>query len=275
MAACSFGASGLKLYSFRLGPGRVELSNLQRNCYGLGFRKSLGFDGLVISKRLGKTYNPCLCVSAKNAQSSTDLQDPSEVGISAESTGHFSPNASEVESLLTEICDTTSIAEFELKLGGFRLHVLRNLATEENTNSPPPVSAPIISENVVPAEQNGSASSASLAIIKAEPTFGGIQKFLDTAADEGFTIIQSPRVGYFRRSRTIKGKQAPPSCKEKQVVKEGQVICYIEQLGGELPIESDVAGEVIKILRQDGDPVGYGDALIAVLPSFPGIKKLQ
>ncbi|XWS11828.1 hypothetical protein CRYUN_Cryun37aG0034500 [Craigia yunnanensis] len=39
--------------------------------------------------------------------------------------------------------------------------------------------------------------------------------------------------------------------------------------------KSDVSGEVIKILREDGDPVGYGDALIALLPSFPGIKKLQ
>ncbi|XWS11739.1 hypothetical protein CRYUN_Cryun37aG0025900 [Craigia yunnanensis] len=38
---------------------------------------------------------------------------------------------------------------------------------------------------------------------------------------------------------------------------------------------SDVSGEVIKILREDGDPVGYGDALIALLPSFLGIKKLQ
>ncbi|KAI7741639.1 hypothetical protein M8C21_017648 [Ambrosia artemisiifolia] len=49
---------------------------------------------------------------------------------------------------------------------------------------------------------------------------------------------------------------------EKQTVKEGQ-------LGGELPIESDIAGEVIKTIREDGDPsVGYGDALIAILPSF-------
>uniref|UniRef100_A0A3N7EMK9 Lipoyl-binding domain-containing protein n=1 Tax=Populus trichocarpa TaxID=3694 RepID=A0A3N7EMK9_POPTR len=83
------------------------------------------------------------------------------------------------------------------------------------------------------------------------------------------------KVGFFRRSRTIKGKRAPPSCKEKQIIKEGQVLCYIEQLGGELPIESDISGEVIKILREDGEPVGYGDALIAILPSFPGIKKLQ
>lgn len=69
-------------------------------------------------------------------------------------------------------------------------------------------------------------------------------------------------------------------------------------------LQSDISGEVVKILRKDGgksvfrrffasnivevslimayqftilvtEPVGYGDALIAVLPSFPGIKKLQ
>ncbi|KAJ0985693.1 hypothetical protein J5N97_004049 [Dioscorea zingiberensis] len=30
-----------------------------------------------------------------------------------------------------------------------------------------------------------------------------------------------------------------------------------------------------RYLGKDGEPVGYGDDLIAILPSFPGIKKLQ
>ncbi|KAI3712053.1 hypothetical protein L1987_70602 [Smallanthus sonchifolius] len=273
-ASGSFGASSLKLCNLRLAPARIELANLQQNCHGTRLPNTRRCDGLVLSQRSGKGYHKCLCLPAKNAQSGTDLEDYSEAEKSSESTSQLTPNASEVESLLTEICDTTSIAEFELKLGGIRLYVLRNL-TVENTSSPPPVSAPIISANVESTEQNGSASSSSLAITKTEPASGGIQTFLDKAADEGLNIIQSPMVGYFRRSRTIKGKRTPPPCKEKQTVKEGQVICYIEQLGGELPIESDIAGEVIKILREDGDPVGYGDALIAILPSFPGIKKLQ
>ncbi|KAD2394474.1 hypothetical protein E3N88_41451 [Mikania micrantha] len=280
MAACSFGASSLKLYNLRLSPARVELANLQQNYHGLGLWNPRRFDGLVLQQLSGKASHPSLCLTAKIAQSGTELEDCSEAEKSSKSTSQTSqtsqltPNAAEVESLLTEICDTTSIAEFELKLGGFRLYVLRNL-TVENTNSPPPVSAPIISANVESSVPNVSESSPSLAITKVEPTSGGTETILKTAADEGLTIIQSPMVGYFRRSRTIKGKRTPPPCKEKQTVKEGQVICYIEQLGGELPIESDVAGEVIKILREDGDPVGYGDALIAILPSFPGIKKLQ
>ncbi|XP_010493564.1 PREDICTED: probable serine/threonine-protein kinase DDB_G0282963 isoform X2 [Camelina sativa] len=56
-------------------------------------------------------------------------------------------------------------------------------------------------------------------------------------------ILQSPKVAFYRRSKTIKGKRMPSSCKEKDQVKE--------------------------------EPVGYNDALISILPSFPGIKKLQ
>ncbi|KAG4195662.1 hypothetical protein ERO13_A06G130000v2 [Gossypium hirsutum] len=62
---------------------------------------------------------------------------------------------------------------------------------------------------------------------------------------------------------------------QKQIVKEGQVLCYIEQLGCKILIASDVSREVIKILREDGDSIGYGDDLIAILSSFPGIKELQ
>ncbi|PWA96266.1 Biotin/lipoyl attachment [Artemisia annua] len=52
------------------------------------------------------------------------------------------------------------------------------------------------------------------------------------------------------------------------VIKEGKTICYLDQFGTELPVKSDVDGEVIKILFDDGEAVGYGDPLIAVLPSF-------
>ncbi|KAL0707676.1 hypothetical protein Bca4012_074102 [Brassica carinata] len=177
------------------------------------------------------------------------------------------PKPSEVEALVTEICDSSSIAEFELKLGGFRLYVATNLA--DNNSSPPqpqPIPAAVAaSATTEGVDSNGSASSTSLAITK--PT--------SSAADQGLVILQSQKVGFFRRSKTLKGKRTPSSCKEKDQVKEGQVLCYIEQLGGQFPIESDVTGEVVKILREDGEPVGYNDALISILPSFPGIKKLQ
>ncbi|KAH9625047.1 hypothetical protein KSS87_020800 [Heliosperma pusillum] len=188
------------------------------------------------------------------------------------------PNSNEVMSLLSDICDTTSIAEFELKLDGFHLHVTRALSAVINSPSPPPV--PSVSTSTSSSAyskepaSNDQVSTTSLAISKTGPLGIKSRALLERAADEGLVVIQSPKVGFFRRCRTIKGKRAPPACKEKQTVKEGQVICYIEQLGWEAPIESDVSGEILKFLCEDGEPVGYGDPIIAILPSFPGIKML-
>ncbi|XP_011014607.1 PREDICTED: biotin carboxyl carrier protein of acetyl-CoA carboxylase 1, chloroplastic-like [Populus euphratica] len=251
--------------------GRATVGNLQKQS-GLRAWKGRGrlqHAGVAISHKSREAF------SCRGSALETELttKEIKSLGL----TSQLIPNSSEIESLVTEICNTTSIAEFELKLGGFRLYVMRYL-TEKNEPTPQPLSPPPLAVTVKTttdaSDLNGSAST-SLAISKQEPSFGGIVSFLDRAADEGLMILQSPRVGFFRRSRTIKGKRAPPSCKEKQIVKEGQVLCFIEQLGGELPIETDISGEVIRILREDGEPVGYGDALIAILPSFPGIKKLQ
>ncbi|GAV65990.1 Biotin_lipoyl domain-containing protein [Cephalotus follicularis] len=275
MASCSLGASHIKI--LKLEYGGVRFSNLQkRNITRTWISRSpLQYAGLVTSRPSEKAFTVC-CGSTLGTESSTNLVGDSKGRKSSGLTSQLIPNSSEVEYLVSEICNSTSIAEFELKLDGFRLYVLRDLASKTSVPPPPPSPAPI-SLNTAPEapDLNGSVSTSSLAITKPVPSTGGIQMFLGKAADEGLMIIQSPRVGFFRRSRTIKGKRAPPSCKEKQEVKEGQVLCYIEQLGGEIPIESDVSGEVIRILRDDGDPVGYGDALITILPSFPGIKKLQ
>ncbi|GFY83468.1 biotin/lipoyl attachment domain-containing protein [Actinidia rufa] len=85
-------------------------------------------------------------------------------------------------------------------------------------------------------------------------------------------IIESAPVGSFRKGRTVKGRKLPPACLESHVIEEGQVIGFLDQFGKELPVRSDVAGEVLKVFFDEGDAVGYGDPLIGVLPSFPGIK---
>ncbi|KAK1575956.1 hypothetical protein Q3G72_009713 [Acer saccharum] len=276
MASCSLRASNIKIPKVNL--GRTTVCNLQPRTdvrKWMGWRP-LQYKGLAISRPSEKTFTVFSALSSET-ESATNVKDGNEESQETESSGLNSqliPNSHEVESLVTDICNTTSIAEFELKVDGFRLYVTRDLT--KNSIPPPPTPAPVSVLTTVDAPgSNGSVSASSLALSKPVPSSVGIQTLLDNAADEGLVILPSPKVGLFRRSRTIKGKRAPPSCKEKQTVKEGQVLCYIEQLGGEIPIESDISGEVIRILRQDGDPVGYGDALIAILPSFPGIKKLQ
>ncbi|TKY48099.1 Biotin carboxyl carrier protein of acetyl-CoA carboxylase [Spatholobus suberectus] len=271
MASCSLGTPDIKVLTLHFGGKKVGLSQ-QFGSRSWISRQSLQYTRLVASRQtvrfLASSNDP-----SPEIQIVTRSEEGSEEIKSSSLTSELIPKFKEVEFLLTKLCDSSSIGELELKLAGFHLHVVRDL-TEKIKTLPPPIPASVSVNNVAETPKtNGSVSTTSLAISKpAVPSPGSIQRFLDKAADEGLVIIQSPKVGFFRRSRTIKGKCAPPSCKEKQNVEEGQVICYIEQLGGELPIESDVSGEVIMILRKDGDPVGYGDALVAILPSFPGIK---
>lgn len=273
MATCSLGTLNIRISSSDFGRARAGILK-QFGVRTWTGQRSPQFAGVTlrVSCQSEKAQSVHSGPSFKS-KSAGNIENGSEEAKFSGLTNQLFPNSREVESLLTTLCDTTSIMEFELKLAGFRLYVMRDLTGK--TEPPPSQSpAPVSVSATAEAPANGSVST-SLAISKPVPSSGGFQTFLEKAADEGLVFLKSPRVGYFRRSRTIKGKRAPPPCKEKQIVKEGQVLCYIEQLGGELPIESDVSGEVIKILREDGDPVGYGDALIVILPSFPGIKKLQ
>nr|CAD1824311.1 unnamed protein product [Ananas comosus var. bracteatus] len=258
MDACRFGGvSNVKLFNlhsefgkFRCGwlftPCMTKYSGVERlsSC-----RKTPAWHETMRSVRYDRQLQGS-SLSMSRASSSENISEAIELEKSKAIRSQIIPQ--EVESFISTLCDTSSIVE----LSYFTLFAV--IVQPDNVNQV--------------SHSNGSAAATPLAISPAKSSPGGIQRILDTASDEGLVILQSPKVGYFRRSRTIKGKRAPPSCKEKQEVKEGQVLCYIEQLGGEIPIESDVSGEVIKILREDGEPVGYGDALIAILPSFPGIK---
>lgn len=274
MASGSLGVSNFKTPNLSFQKRRID--NLQKpNDVKTWIGQRLPrYPWLVIAPRFKKAV-PLFCSSSLEVQSDTNAVG-SEETISSGLTSQLIPNAPEVEFLVNEVCETTSVAEFELKLDGFRLYILRDLTSKPG---PPPVFAtPTTSSNtpVAPAASNGSATAPSLAITKAPSYSGNVQtSILDKAADEGLLILKSPKVGTFRRCLTRKGKVFPPACREKQMVKEGQVVCFIEHIVTQTPIWSDVSGEVVKFLRKDGDPVGYGDPLIAILPSFPGIKYLQ
>ncbi|KAK4800570.1 hypothetical protein SAY86_021057 [Trapa natans] len=186
------------------------------------------------------------------------------------------------EALLLEVCDETEVAELKFKIGDFEMHLKRNVGTAKAPISvvSPSVPPPIPSE---PMDQSGSSIPPPAAPAKPSPAkaspFNNVSfekssrlAALEASGASGYVLVSSPTVGSFRRGRTLKGKKQPPSCKVGNIIKEGQVIGWLDQFGTELPVKSDVSGEVLKLLIDDGEPVGYGDPLIAVLPSFPGIN---
>ncbi|WCJ19963.1 biotin/lipoyl attachment domain-containing protein [Euphorbia peplus] len=222
------------------------------------------------------------CVKAPAADTTVKSSGDGSVGAlekSGRSTAAF-PNG--FEALVLEVCDETEIAELKVKVGDFEMHLRRNVgATKVPLSNISPVEPPPIPTKPmdVSAPVSASPSPPKSFSEKSAPfmnhTFAKPSKLvaLEASGASGYVLVASPTVGSFRRNRSVKGKRQPPMFKEGDVIKEGQLIGYLDQFGTELPVKSDVAGEVVKILFDDGDSVGYGDPLIAVLPSFHGINK--
>jgi acetyl-CoA carboxylase biotin carboxyl carrier protein len=85
-----------------------------------------------------------------------------------------------------------------------------------------------------------------------------------TAADEAsLHTVKSPIVGTFYESAA---PGASAFVKPGDLIEVGQPLCIIEAMKLMNEIESDVAGEVIKRLVQNGQPVMFGEPLFLVRP---------
>lgn len=74
-------------------------------------------------------------------------------------------------------------------------------------------------------------------------------------------IMKSPIVGtYYRASDPT----APPFVKVGDTVRKGQVLCIVEAMKLMNEIESDVAGEIIRIHPENGHPVQFGEPLFTI-----------
>jgi acetyl-CoA carboxylase biotin carboxyl carrier protein len=60
---------------------------------------------------------------------------------------------------------------------------------------------------------------------------------------------------------------APPFAKVGDVVQLGQVLCIIEAMKLMNELESEAAGEIVRIYVESGQPVEYGQSLFAIKPS--------
>ncbi|KAH9605723.1 hypothetical protein KSS87_002820 [Heliosperma pusillum] len=220
------------------------------------------------------------------------------------------PNA--FEALLLEVCDETSVAELQLKIGDYEMHLKRNVgATNASIPMAPPVpSEPMEQSMLVAASTSATKSSSEKAnpFSRAASAVSSRLASLEASGVGGFKIVASPTVctqilsfqsfqlrdcyvskpssvllgGLISKRKNSEREKTATSLQEGNyimnlyfvgdVIKEGQVIGYIDRFGNLLPVKSDVAGEVLKLLFEEGEAVGYGDPLVAVLPSFHGLN---
>ena len=79
--------------------------------------------------------------------------------------------------------------------------------------------------------------------------------------EEDLHTVRSPIVGTYYEAPS---PGAPPFIKSGDVVQVGQVLCIVEAMKLMNEIESDVAGEIVKVLVTNGQPIEYGQELFSI-----------
>jgi acetyl-CoA carboxylase biotin carboxyl carrier protein len=163
-------------------------------------------------------------------------------------------NLKELKELI-EFLEEKNIAEFELERGDVKVRIKRaGEQTVVHTHGDPrffavpaaPVAIPEIGTAPVVAPASPAASAPKA-----------------PAADEGLSKVKSPIVGTFYEAPS---PGAPPFVKVGDSVEVGQVLCIVEAMKLLNEIESDVAGEIVKKLASNGQPIEYGQELFAIRP---------
>ncbi len=158
-------------------------------------------------------------------------------------------NSKELKELI-EFLIEKDIAEFELERGDVKVkikrageHTIMHSAAEPRFYAVPPAPA------AAPVAPPSAASPAA-----APPV---------PVPEEGLHTVKSPIVGTFYEAPS---PGAPPFAKVGDVVEVGQVLCIVEAMKLLNEIESDVAGEVVKKLATNGQPIEYGQELFVIRP---------
>jgi acetyl-CoA carboxylase biotin carboxyl carrier protein len=164
----------------------------------------------------------------------------------------------EIEKLL-DFMRKHGLEEFEYERQGFRIRLKKPSSPSYAFPSGP---APeIVVASAAPHSSHASAASAGGA--SAAPAAAQHAPAADTMRAEDLHIVKSPIVGTFY---VAAGPDADPFVSIGSKVETGQVLCIIEAMKLMNEIESDAAGEVVRIFVENGHPVEYGEALFGIRP---------
>jgi len=142
---------------------------------------------------------------------------------------------------LIKLLNETDVTEFSLESQGVKISIKKGKVggAPALETSPPPVP-----------------SVATMPAAPAEPE--------REERDESLVTVVAPMVGTFYRAPA---PDAPPYVEIGDTVREGQVLCIIEAMKLMNEIEAEVAGEIVDILVENGQPVEYGQPLFLIKPA--------
>jgi len=147
--------------------------------------------------------------------------------------------------LLIKAVTETDITEFELESGEERVYLKRGHEPQ------------VVQYQAAPAPVYASAPQAAPLAAAAAP----IAAAAPDVAEEKGERITSPIVGTFYRAPA---PDAAPFVEVGQVVEKGQVLCIVEAMKLMNEIEAEFKCKIVKISRENAEPVEYGDTLFVV-----------
>jgi acetyl-CoA carboxylase biotin carboxyl carrier protein len=152
----------------------------------------------------------------------------------------------DIKSLIKMVTET-DIAEFELESAEEKIRIKRGIVPEiVHYQAPQPVLAsPMAPQSLTVAAAPVSAAPAPAA----------------APAGEKGEAITSPIVGTFYRAPA---PDAPPYVEAGQVVEKGQVLCIVEAMKLMNEIEAEYRCKILKISKENAQPVEFGDTLFLV-----------
>jgi acetyl-CoA carboxylase biotin carboxyl carrier protein len=157
-------------------------------------------------------------------------------------------NQKELKELI-EFLIEKDIAEFELERGDVKVKIKR--AGEHTVvYARGEMSHPAAGSAAEPGQIPGAAAPVAPPAAASAPV-----------PEEDLQMVKSPIVGTFYEAPS---PGAPPFVKVGDMVEVGQVLCIVEAMKLLNEIESDVAGEIVKKLGSNGQPIEYGQELFAI-----------
>jgi acetyl-CoA carboxylase biotin carboxyl carrier protein len=158
-------------------------------------------------------------------------------------------NQKELKELI-EFLIEKDIAEFELERGDVKVKIKRG---GQHTMVQARAEAPYVAATV---PQAGPPAVVTSPVAAPAPVAA-----VEPVPEENLHIVKSPIVGTLYEAPS---PGAPPFVKVGDMVEVGQVLCIVEAMKLLNEIESDVAGEIVKKLGGNGQPIEYGQELFAI-----------
>ena len=146
---------------------------------------------------------------------------------------------------LLEALGESDIQEFRLEGDDFRLEIRRNLPAQA-------VMAPVMPAPV---------AAAPAPVAPAEPAAAPPAS---TATRSDLLEVTAPMVGTFYRAPAL---GEPAFVEVGSRINVGQTVCILEAMKLMNELESEVGGEVVEILVDNGTPVEFGQVLMRVKPA--------